>query len=86
MSLAISVIPRYHLNLERTEMDVRRWPIDRPLPATVIDAVSPIFEVMGFLPVALNNGITSGRDLAAYSILKARRLFKLQNLQLMVIR
>lgn len=73
MSLAISVIPRYHLNLEHTEMDVRRWPIDRPLPATVIDAVSAIFEVMGFLPecnsspftpVFLKNGLPLGKLMA----------------------
>lgn len=49
MSSAISIIPRYHLNLERAEMDVSRWPIDQPSPAaTVINAAAAIFEVKGF--------------------------------------
>lgn len=65
MSSAISVIPRYHLNLERTEMDVRRRPIDQPPPPAVINAVAAIFEVKGFAwarPVTTRAGLPQRRD------------------------
>lgn len=67
MSSAISIIPRYHPKFGAHEMDVRCWPIEQPPPATVIDAVSAIFEVMRFLMTscAIEGGIINGKGKGA---------------------
>lgn len=48
MFSAISLILRYHPNLDCMEMDARRQPIDRPTPVLLINGVLAILRSQGF--------------------------------------